>query len=113
MRFCLLISNRNRFIYFTTPPILSKMLEITCLAKSGLYVDNSAFFEFNDDVIVNPVEIYWNLLHDVHENDQNLDANRRKAPKLASNVLHPGKYKENVQLALDIFHETTAAAISS
>ena len=113
MRFCLLISNRNRFIYFTTPPILSKMLEITCLAKSGLYFDNSAFFEFNDDVIVNPVEIYWNLLHDVHENDQNLDANRRKAPKLASNVLHPGKYKENVQLALDIFHETTAAAISS
>ena len=25
----------KRFIYFTTPSILSKMLEITCLAKNG------------------------------------------------------------------------------
>ena len=35
-----------------------------------------------------------------------------KAPKLTNKVLHPGKYKQNVQLALDIFHETTVAAIS-
>ena len=28
-------------------------------------------------------------------------------------MLHPGKYKQNLQLALDIFHETTVAAISS
>ena len=52
------------------------------------------------------------MLHDVHEKDQKLDANLRKAPKLTSKVLHPGKYKQNVQLALDIFHETIIAAIS-
>ena len=28
-------------------------------------------------------------------------------------MLHPGKYKQNVQSALDVFHETTVAAISS
>ena len=28
-------------------------------------------------------------------------------------MLHPGKYKQNAQLALDIFNETTVAAISS
>ena len=88
------------------------MLEITCLAKSSLYFHNSAFFEFNDDVIVNPSEISWKLLHDVHEKDKKLDANLRKAPKLTNKVLHPGKYKQNVQLAMDIFHETTVATIS-
>ena len=100
-------------MYFMTPSILSKMLEITCLAKSSLYFHNSAFFEFNDDAIVNPSEISWKLLHDVHEKDKKLDANLRKAPKLTNKVLHPGKYKQNVQLAMDIFHETTVAAINS
>ena len=42
-----------------------------------------------------------------------LDANLRKALKLTNKVLHPGKYKQNVQLAMDIFHETTVAAINS
>ena len=51
-------------------------------------------------------------MHDVHEKDQKLDDNLRKAPELNNKVLHPGKYKQNVQLALDIFHETIIAAIS-
>ena len=42
-----------------------------------------------------------------------LDVNLRKALKLTNKVLHPGKYKQNVQLAMDIFHETTVAAINS
>ena len=37
----------------------------------------------------------------------------RKLSKLTNKVLHPGKFKQNVQIALDIFHETTAAAITS
>ena len=52
-------------------------------------------------------------MHDVYEKDQKLDANLRKAPKLTNKVLHPGKYKQNVQLVLDIFHEPTVVAISS
>ena len=66
--------------------------------------------EFNDDVIVNPGEISWKLLHDVHEKDHKLDANRRKAPKVTNKLLHLEKYKQNIQLALEIFHETTVAA---
>ena len=50
-------------------------------------------------------------LHDV--NDQKLAANLRKAPKVNNKVLHTRKYKQNVQLALHIFHETIIAAISS
>ena len=49
----------------------------------------------------------------LHEKDQKLDANLRKAPKVNNKVLHPRKYKQNLQLALHIFHETIVAAISS
>ena len=44
------------------------------------------------------------MFHDVYEKDQKLDANLRKTGKLTNKVLHPGKYKQNAQLALDIFH---------
>ena len=37
----------------------------------------------------------------------------RKAPKLNSKTLHPGNNKQNIPLALNIFHETTAAGILS
>ena len=82
-------------------------------SKKRLVFPQFSFFEFNDGVIVNPGEISWKLLHDVHGKDQKLDANLRKAPKLTNKVLHPGKYKQNVQLTLDIFRETTGATISS
>ena len=82
------------------------------LSKKRLVFPQFSNFEFND-VIVNPGQISLKLLHDVQEKDRKLDANLRKAPKLTNKVLHPGKYKQNVQLALDIFHETTVAATSS
>ena len=75
----------QKVLYFTTPFILSKMLEITGLAKKLVFLQFS-FFEFNDDVIVNLGEVSLKLLHDV---------------------------LENIQLRLDIFHETTVADISS
>ena len=52
-------------------------------------------------------------MHNVHEKDKKLDANLRKASKLTNKVLHPGKYKQNVQVALHIFHETTVTVKSS
>ena len=38
-----------------------------------------------------------------------LGANLRKAPKLSFESLHPGHNKQNVNLALAIFHESTIA----
>ena len=112
--------NENLFINFQSQKVylfydnvhLIKTLRNNLLSKKRLAFPQFSSFEFNDDVIVNPGEISWGLLHDVHEKDKKLDANLRKAPKLTNKVLHPGKYKQNVQLALDIFHETTVAAIS-
>ena len=63
------------------------------------------------DVIVNSSEVSWKfILHDVHDKDTKLDAYLKKAPKLSNKVLHPGKYKQNVQLTLNIFHETTVTS---
>ena len=42
-----------------------------------------------------------------------LNGNLRKAPKLTYRALHPGNNKQNVGLALGIFHETTIAACMS
>ena len=103
----------QKFYLFYDSVHLIKNVRNNLLSKKWLVFPQFSFFEFNDDVIVNPGEISWKLLHDVHEKDQKLDANLRKAPKLTNKALHPGKYKQNVQLTLDIFLETTVAAISS
>ena len=50
-----------------------------------------------------------NCYHQVHERDQELQANLKKAPKITYQVLHPGNNKQNVQLALNVFDETTTA----
>ena len=57
--------------------------------------------------------ISWRDFKDVHEKEAKLKANLRKAPKLTYDVLHPGHNKQNVNLALAIFHDTTIAAIKS
>ena len=58
-------------------------------------------------------EINWGLLNALYDRDEKLDANLRKSPKLTYSTLHPGNNKQNVQLALNIFHETTIAALQS
>lgn len=56
-------------------------------------------------------EISWSLLHRVHEKDQQNQANIRSAPKLSSQVLHPGNCKQSVPVALAIFDPSTIASI--
>ena len=95
------------YLFYDTVHLI-KNVRNNLLSKKRLVFPQFSFFEFNDDVIVNPGELSWKLFL-----DQKLDANLRKAPKLTNKVLHPGKYKQKVQLALEILHKTTVAAISS
>lgn len=72
-------------------------------------------FQFTDygfSIKVSEVDS-WALLHRVHEKDKTLSANLRKAYKLGEKTLYPGNNKQDVNLALNIFHETTSAAIQS
>ena len=55
----------------------------------------------------------WSELHKVYNKDNALNAKLRKAPKLTFKALHPSDNKQNVNLAVAIFHETTIAACES
>ena len=57
--------------------------------------------------------ISWRDLDDVFVKDSEQQANLRTAPKLTYTALHPGHNKQNVNVALSIFHETTIAAFKS
>ena len=68
---------------------------------------------FEDPISFKGGQISWKLFHDVFEKDSLLEANLRKAPKITHKVLHPGNCKQNVPVALAIFHESTSAAVTS
>ena len=55
----------------------------------------------------------WSDLHAVCDGGVALQANLRKAPKLTFAELHPDTKKQNVALALAVFHETPIAAVKS
>ena len=56
-----------------------------------------------------PGYICWLDLHKIYD-DKILEANLRKAPKLTYSILHFSNNKQNVDLAISLFHETTIAA---
>ena len=68
---------------------------------------------FEDPISFKGDQIFWKLFHDIFEKDSLLEVNLRRAPKIAHKVLHPGNCKQNVLVALAIFHESTSAALTS
>ena len=48
--------------------------------------------------------------HVIYDKDDELDTYLRKAPKLSYKSLHPGNNKQDVNMAIAIFHESTIAA---
>ena len=68
-------------------------------------------FHFSDFISLLAGEISRKLLHHVFDEDENLQANQRKANKLTYKVLPSGDNKQSVSLALAIFDPTTSAAI--
>ena len=51
--------------------------------------------------------IFWNDFKKILDCDATLSANLQKAHKLTLKALYPYNNKQNVGLALDIFHDTT------
>ena len=49
----------------------------------------------------------------LYDKDKIVEANLRKAPKLTYSVLHPSNSKQNVHLAIALFHEMTVAAFEN
>ena len=103
---------RKVYLFYDSVHLLKNIRNNLLNAKRFIFPP-FLFQGFSEDINVNGGEISWHLLNCVYEMDNNLQANLRKAPKLNYETLHPGNKKQNVQLALNIFHETTTAAISS
>ena len=53
------------------------------------------------------------IYNNIYDRDKELKGNLRKAPKLSHQALYPGNNKQNVSLALSLFHDTTIAAAKS
>ena len=73
-------------------------------------------FEYNgfeDAISFKGDQVSWKLFHNVFEKDSLLEANLRKASKITHKILRPGNCKQNVPVALSIFHESTSAAVTS
>ena len=54
--------------------------------------------------------ISWDDMKNIYNKDSKLSANFRKACKLSLSAISPYKNKQNVSLALAMFHETTISA---
>ena len=67
----------------------------------------SEYDGFEDPILFKGGQISGKLFHNVFEKDTLFEANSRKAPKITRKVLHPGNCKQNVSVALTIFHEST------
>ena len=67
---------------------------------------------FEDLISFKGGHISWKLFHDVFKKGSLLEANLRKVPKTTQKVFHQGNCKQNVPVALAIFHESTSAALT-
>ena len=57
--------------------------------------------------------IGWVDLYFIHDKDKELRGNLRKALKFSYQALHPCNNKQNVPLAVSLFHDTSIAAVKS
>ena len=74
---------------------------------SMLLLHSKIFFHSESKLLFEHSDLY-----NIYDKDKELKENLRKAPKLSYQALHPGNNKQNVLLALAIFHDTIAAGKS-
>ena len=97
------------YLFFDTVHLV-KIFVIICL-----FVSPAFSFSLKDQVLASSESGYirWRDFQDIFEEDAKHKANLRMAPKLTPCSLHPGNNKQNVGLALAIFHVTTIATCKS
>ena len=84
------------------------------MLNSKKFVFPGFSFNINEEIVQTDASyIAWSDLKYIYEQDSKLSANLRKAYKLTLKSVNPINNKQNVNLALSIFHETTIAASKS
>lgn len=79
------------------------------LMNAKKFVFPSFSMTIKDEVVTSSGNgfIAWRDLQTVFDEDSMLKGNLRKAPKLTYKALHPGNNKQNVNLALAFFHDSS------
>ena len=90
-----------------TKNVRNNLLRYKCFIFPAFEYDG-----FEDPVSFKGGQISWKLFNDVFEKNSLLEANLVKTPKITHKVFHLGNYKQNVPVALAIFHESTSAALT-
>lgn len=102
-------SKVKTYLFFDTVHLL-KNIRNNLLNRKKFVFPGFNFESAYINISSEPGYISWRNLYQIYDDDKKLTANLRKAPKLTYKVLHPGNNKQNVELALSIFHESTIAA---
>ena len=105
------VNNEKIYMFYDNPHILKNIRNNLLHAKKFVFPALSYTISEEQSINIPAGYISWANLHNVHEMDQKLPANLRKAPDLTFRSLHPGDNKQSVPLALAIFAPTTIAAV--
>ena len=101
--------NNRLYLFFDTVHLLKNIRNNLFNYKKFVF----PAFEFNigieHKISSDHGYICWTDIKSIYEKDQKLDANLRQAPKLTYTALNPSNNKQNVGLAIAIFHDTTVA----
>ena len=92
---------------------LIKNVRNNLMNKRKFVFPSYQFDLFQDAINVPAGYLCWGMFYDLYEQDNKLQCNLRKAPKLTFKATHPGNNKQDVSLALAIFDEKTSSAIKS
>ena len=106
-------NSSKTYLFFDTVHLVKNIRNN--LLNASKFVFPAFSFSLKDQVLASSESGYirWRDFQDIFEEDAKHKANLRMAPKLTPCSLHPGNNKQNVGLALAIFHETTIAACKS
>ena len=99
-------------IYLLFDPVhLVKNVRNNLLAAKKFVFPAFHFAKFRDEITVTPGYMDWRLLHTIYERDLKLAAHFKMGHAITYRALHPGNKKQDVNLALSIFRESTSASI--
>ena len=101
-------SSSKTYVFFDTVHLLKNIWN-NLLREKRFVFPGFQFDVCGTKISSAPGYICWSD-QQVYEMDLRLDENIRKAPKLTYSSLHPGDNKQNVEFAIEVFHETTIIA---
>ena len=93
------------YLFYDCPHLVKNIRNNLLHAKRFVFPAFSHTISDGENINVPVGYLSWGDLHNIHDENQKLPANLRKAPKLSYKSLHPGNNKQSVALA--IFDPTT------